>query len=187
MSHNEKGFTLLEIIVALAILSLGFLTLVQLFSGGLRLTTYSEEYLKAMVLAQNQFQELESNDFEMDPMNGEFEEEGYFWEAKVGSYESELRDNAFPVKKVTLRVYWDQEGREKEINLVSIATKGSVSTLTTNDLDIKFNNTNTGKDSSDNESSTNSKGSNTGSNNQNFSQPTSNSTSPNGGSFATGN
>ena len=78
MNRNEKGFTLLEILVALVILSLGFLTQVQLFSGGLRLAAQSDQYLKGMVLAQNQFQRLEAVGFETETLKGEFAgEAGY--------------------------------------------------------------------------------------------------------------
>lgn len=186
MNHNEKGFTLLEIIVALAILSLGFLTLVQLFSGGLRLATESDDYLKGLVLAQNQFQRLESEDFDPETLQGEFEEPGYFWEAKIASYSSELRDSAFPVKKVSVRVYWDQEGREKEINLVSVATVGTTRLLTANQLDSRSGTTEPQNDSDNNNPQNTSAENNTGSTNPNPTQPSSSPITPNGGSIATG-
>jgi prepilin-type N-terminal cleavage/methylation domain-containing protein len=44
---RNQGFTLLEIVVAMAILGIGLVVIIELFSGGLRLARVSEEYTKA--------------------------------------------------------------------------------------------------------------------------------------------
>ena len=43
---NNDGFSLLEVIVALAIMAMGFVTVLQLFSGSIRSVSLSEQYLK---------------------------------------------------------------------------------------------------------------------------------------------
>ena len=51
--RSKKGFTLLEVIIALAILGIGLTVIMELFSGGLRLGRVSHEYTQAMNFASN--------------------------------------------------------------------------------------------------------------------------------------
>ncbi|MBT5968283.1 MAG: prepilin-type N-terminal cleavage/methylation domain-containing protein, partial [Nitrospina sp.] len=50
---NNDGFSLLEVIVALAIMAMGFVTVLQLFSGSIRSVSLSEQYLKGTSLAHS--------------------------------------------------------------------------------------------------------------------------------------
>lgn len=140
MRLDQKGFTLLEIIVALAILSLGFLAAVQLFSGGLRMVTYSDSYVTGAVLAHNKFSELELMDFKTDILEGRFEnQKGYRWELEVEPYESDLEiaSGSSNLKKVSLRVYWSDEDREKEIGLTSLRIMGETKPMTPDQMGLK--------------------------------------------------
>ena len=47
----SRGFTLLEVVVALAILGLAIVTLMQLSSQGLRLLSLSDDYQQAILVA----------------------------------------------------------------------------------------------------------------------------------------
>ena len=49
--RNEAGFTLLEVLVAMVILSVAVVTLIQLASQGLRLLKLSSDYQEAVLLA----------------------------------------------------------------------------------------------------------------------------------------
>ena len=51
--RRQRGFTLIEIIVALAILAVALGALFQSFSGGLRATTVAERQAAAVMLAQS--------------------------------------------------------------------------------------------------------------------------------------
>jgi general secretion pathway protein I len=55
---STKGFTLIEIVVALAILGIGLTVIIELFSGGLRLGRTSEEYTRAMGYARMKMEEI---------------------------------------------------------------------------------------------------------------------------------
>ena len=61
--RNEKGFSLLEVIVALAIMAGGFLAVLNLFSGSVRSVDFSGQYLKAVTLANSKMNELEILNF----------------------------------------------------------------------------------------------------------------------------
>jgi len=57
---REHGFTLLEVLVALAILSLAVVTAIQLFAQGLRLLKVSGDYQQAVLLADQKAREVET-------------------------------------------------------------------------------------------------------------------------------
>jgi prepilin-type N-terminal cleavage/methylation domain-containing protein len=127
MLRNEKGFTLLEIIVSMTILAGGVLTLVQMFSGSLNQAAQADRYLNGVYLAQLKFSQLEMDNFKSDITEGTFEnQEGYRWQLESLPYESPLNDEEARIKiqKVSLRVYWEDKGQEKEVQLVSLKTLG---------------------------------------------------------------
>lgn len=57
---NQRGFTLLEILVAFTILAVLGTALLQLFQGGMRSLAASEEYTRAALLAQSELSRLNS-------------------------------------------------------------------------------------------------------------------------------
>ena len=109
---GQQGFTLLEIIVALAILSFAIVALMQLSSQSLRLVKTSDDYQQAAQLADRLLaasQPLEEN--------VETGEEGRFqWErrAQLVTLPDELQPQTLPGKEgpklfaVTIAVRWGQ-------------------------------------------------------------------------------
>ena len=59
--HSSAGFTLIETVIALAILGIGLTVIIEDFSGGLRLARTSEEYTKAMNYARMKLRRLSPN------------------------------------------------------------------------------------------------------------------------------
>jgi len=55
---KTPGFTLIEVVVAMAILSIGLLAIIELFGGGLRLGRVSGEYTKASAYARIILEEI---------------------------------------------------------------------------------------------------------------------------------
>jgi general secretion pathway protein I len=73
MQNKKQGFTLIEVIVALAILGIGLTVIIELFSGGLRLAKVSEEYSKGVNYARSKMEEVM-----IQPVLEEGTEEGEF-------------------------------------------------------------------------------------------------------------
>ena len=93
--RNDRGFSLLEVIVALLIMAGGFLAVVNLFSGSVRSVNLSSQYLKAVTLANSKMNELEIENFFVDDKSGRFEnEESYRWELDIEPYDSNLNDES---------------------------------------------------------------------------------------------
>ena len=83
MAKFNKGFTLIEVVVALAILGVGLAIIIELFSGGLRLGRTSEEYTKAANYARMKMEEISSQQDIVEGMKeGEFNNE-FRWQVNV--------------------------------------------------------------------------------------------------------
>jgi general secretion pathway protein I len=54
--RGQGGFTLVEVVVAMAILGISLVVVIELFSGGLRLGRASEEYTVAAQLARQKIE-----------------------------------------------------------------------------------------------------------------------------------
>jgi len=138
MFRNEKGFTLLEIIVSMTILATSVLTLVQLFSGAMNQAAQADRYLNGVYLAQQKFSQLEMDGFNTDDNEGTFEDEIYRWQLEILPYESPLNseDARIELQKVSLRVYWEDKNQEKEVQLVSLNVLGETHTAPASLLDL---------------------------------------------------
>ena len=62
MLRSERGFTLVEVLVALLILAIAVVAVLQLFGGGLRLARASGDHLEAILLAEAKMTEVEGAD-----------------------------------------------------------------------------------------------------------------------------
>jgi prepilin-type N-terminal cleavage/methylation domain-containing protein len=84
---QESGFTLLEIMVAVAIAALGLVTIMHLFAMGLKSTKKTEEMTFAILHAKNLMGEiLARNVMEEGIESGEFDNK-YSWEREVILYD----------------------------------------------------------------------------------------------------
>lgn len=124
----RKGFTLIEVVVGLAILGMGLMVIIELFSGGLRVGRVSEEYTKAVNYGRGKLEELT-----LKPPVDEGVEEGKFNENyrwRVETKRMELlpfeRDLNFkpPVEcfHIKVNVIWKSGLEERSIGLESYRT-----------------------------------------------------------------
>lgn len=109
----EGGFTLLEVVVALAILSLAVVTAIQLFAGSLRLLKAAGEQQVATLLADQKAREVEA------PVEGrETGTAGEFtWERTIRSTEVPvelitLGTSPYHLYAVTVQVRWGKRSVE---------------------------------------------------------------------------
>ncbi len=122
---RQAGFTLLEVLVALAILSLAVVASIQGFAQGLRLLKLAGDHQQAMLLADEKVREI------VNPVEGqEGGVEGSFrWERTTKAIE--LPDLAqpgapqrAPVYEIDVRVSWDPR-RQIEIRTLRMASTAS--------------------------------------------------------------
>ena len=138
--YHQRGFTLIEVIVSLAIMGISIVTILQLFAGGLRSIKVSDDYLRAAILAQNKMNELKSKFNIFINQEGVFEQDDrYHWSLSVENYDlsglhpqfENLKDENIEksifVDKVRLKVFWNTEHGQREMELVTLKTSATVS------------------------------------------------------------
>ena len=125
---NNDGFSLLEVIVALAIMAMGFVTVLQLFSGSIRSVSLSEQYLKGTTLAHSKLGELEVNNYSVTEFEGIFpDEKNYRWQLQVSPHTSPLnsKENNIQLSEVTLNVLWEEAGKTRDIEISTLKVDGA--------------------------------------------------------------
>jgi len=125
---SNNGFSLLEVIVALAIMAMGFVTVSQLFSGSIRSIGLSEQYLKATALAHSKLGELEINNYNLPELKGTFiNEKNYHWDLEISPYSSQLNStkNNIQLSEVILNVHWADANQIRSIKLNTLKVNGS--------------------------------------------------------------
>jgi general secretion pathway protein I len=116
--NGTAGFTLLEVLVALALLGIAVTAILQLFSANLKSISASEEYVAGSLEAQSKMREiLDNKEFSERSWNG-VTDNGYRFQASVSDTLME-RAEFLTVKLVAVevKVYWDRGNREKSLTL----------------------------------------------------------------------
>jgi general secretion pathway protein I len=119
--NGTSGFTLLEVLVALALLGIAVTAILQLFSANLKSISASEEYVAGSLEAQSKMQEvLEGTEFSEKSWNG-ITNNGYRFQVSVSDTLKE-RAETLPVKLVAVevKVYWTQGTMEKSLTLKTL-------------------------------------------------------------------
>jgi len=115
----RSGFTLIEVVIALAILGIALTVIIQLFSGGLRLGRASVEYAKAVNYARMKMEEIAMKpDIQEGNEEGEFDPT-YRWQVGVKKMDllSLGKDRTItpPVElfQVKVNVLWKSGSKER--------------------------------------------------------------------------
>jgi len=125
--NSLAGFTLIEVMVTLAILGIALTVIIELFSAGLRLARKSEDYSRAVFYGRQLLEELCLQDEISEKEEaGEFEG-GYTWKYQmkpVSVLIDEDDDKNFSVKIYTVKVVvsWPSGGIEKNIDFETLKT-----------------------------------------------------------------
>jgi len=133
-SRCSRGFTLLEILVAVTLLAVVFSSLFRLFGGSLRSIENSEKYARAAVLGEQLLTELLFNEAALpaEATGGRFENNpdysftlaAFPFEKPIGRIDESVLENAPPVTtyEINLTVKWNDGGREKSLKLTTLKT-----------------------------------------------------------------
>jgi len=115
---SSKGFTLLEILVALAILATAVTIIFQLFSAGLRNIAVSEDVVSAAVRAEAKMREVLSNEELTENSWTETTTDGYTFAVNITEALQEKTDS-LPVQvlQVDLAITWTKNSKERSLRL----------------------------------------------------------------------
>ena len=125
---SSKGFTLIEIVVALAILSIGLTVIIELFSGGLRLGRTSEDYTKAIGYGRMKLEEIISKeDIEEGNNEGDFDKT-FRWQVDIKKVDllppDKNPDLKLPINlfQVKVSILWKSGSKERSASLETYKT-----------------------------------------------------------------
>ena len=115
------GFTLLEVLVSLAILGIAVTAILQLFSANIRSISLSENYVKGVMEGEAKMREiLDGKDFSEKSWNGKTES-GYRFEASVANVLADRTDNLqVKMVEISVTVYWTDGGKERSSKLKTL-------------------------------------------------------------------
>lgn len=119
---GEAGFTLVEVIVALAILSAGLGLLLGLISNSLRQTASAERMAEASSLAQFLMEEVGTVlPIRPEARDGQYPN-GYRWHLKVQPYDSARESEERPVGlyRISAEIEWEQGAERRFYALTTL-------------------------------------------------------------------
>lgn len=125
MKIKQGGFSLLEILVAFAVLALSLGVLMRIFGGGARLSGLADNYARAVVIAESL---LAAADLEIPLQPGETNgnvDETFHWTMRVSPYQNEeyvpFAEN-LPIAPylVELRVNWEDGDEPRSFELTTL-------------------------------------------------------------------
>ena len=116
--RGERGFTLFEVIVALAIFAAGIAMVSQLFTGSLRLSGGARDASAGAIYARQRMEEaLLAPDPAEGVERGAFGE-GYRWTLTTTIVPGE-EEKPYDEIRYRVTVTWDDAGRERALDLVA--------------------------------------------------------------------
>lgn len=119
----QRGFSLLEVLVAFSILSLALATLFTLFGTGVRGTTVARDYQQALLVAESRMaflQGIAAQQLKAESEQGETPD-GYLWKSAVTPLEQESPVVAgVALYQLEVQVSWQEGGHARQIDLATL-------------------------------------------------------------------
>ncbi len=126
-SSSNKGFLLIEVVVALAILGIGLMVIIELFSGALRLARTSAEYTKAVNYARTKMEEITVKPAVQEGIDeGESDDKAFRWHVEAKKVDLLSIDKSVDYKppielyQVKIEVFWKSGSKERSTSLESL-------------------------------------------------------------------
>jgi len=115
---SAKGFTLLEVLVAIALLGIAITVVLQLFSADLKAIAASEEYVSAAARAEAKMREVQDNDTLAEGATSEITNDGYRLDVSIASTLRERTDTLqVMLMDILVTVHWTKGAKERSLSL----------------------------------------------------------------------
>ncbi|MFO1152198.1 MAG: prepilin-type N-terminal cleavage/methylation domain-containing protein [Rhodospirillales bacterium] len=120
----DAGFTLLEVLIAFALVAFVLAAVMQVFSGGMRITSLVEQRVVASMLAQSKLTEMGANQPLVPGVESGISDAGYRWTAEVQEYldltGQEAEGNSTKLYQLTVVVEWGPRINPRTLRLTTL-------------------------------------------------------------------
>lgn len=120
---SRRGFTLIEILVAISILAISLVVILQLFSGGLKSSRLSDEYTRGIFHAREKMDEiLLARELTEGVISGQFDDD-FKWRAEARHLDiPEAKEVKLPLRafNISVDVMWNSGLQEKRFSVSAI-------------------------------------------------------------------
>ena len=121
LNSRKAGFTLLEILVSLALLGIAITVILQLFSTNLKALSVSGDYVSAALRAESKMSEILENADLSEKSWSEVTDEGYRYDASVTEILKERTDNLqVRILEIDLTTHWSEGSKMKLLTLKTL-------------------------------------------------------------------
>ena len=127
MRRRGRGFSLIEMVVAMGLLAMGLIGVIRLFPVGLRASKRSEVVSKGTFLAQQRLEELKLAGYAAlsatpptVPLSGSSGQ--YQWAATVEPVDAAGLPTTNDVRAVTVTVQWPESGQTRSTAVMTYVT-----------------------------------------------------------------
>lgn len=119
---SDEGFTLLEVLVALAVLGLSLTVLLAVFTQALDWTHAAQRQLAAIDIAKSLLLQAEVIPASRLADNSGTTASGFEWRVRIQPYGSRSDNSTWPtaVARVSTTVSWKENGRERALSLATL-------------------------------------------------------------------
>ncbi|MFA5323056.1 MAG: prepilin-type N-terminal cleavage/methylation domain-containing protein [Smithella sp.] len=137
---NSKGFTILEIMVALVLIAVVIVSIVELSSANLRNLASSNDQIDALIYANTKMREILDSEKLEDKAWNETDDNGYSYEITIVENLKERTDSlAVKMEEITLVTSWITGNKKKQIVLKTAKTVSKSDALKSTDNSKKLN------------------------------------------------
>lgn len=121
-AQKNRGFTLLEVLVAFSITALALGVMYRIYAKGTTSAILGKEYAEAVNIAESKLAAAGVEESLDNGVSSGTENNKYEWQISVDDYEyNDDGDNGFEqplqLKEIELLVSWDSLGKHRSINL----------------------------------------------------------------------
>lgn len=122
--ENNSGFTLIEVLVAMVILSVGLLGTAALITGIINSNKLSNKISTATVLAQDKMEDIKRLEYSGMPASDTTTTEPYHSITNYSLYKRvtliDVDNPAAGMKTITVTVYWDSDAHSVELKTILV-------------------------------------------------------------------
>ncbi len=125
---SNKGFSLLELIIAIAVLAIGLVGVLQIFPIGLRASQTAGMLTKASFLAQNKIEDIKLAGFDAIielppkiPMSGK--DRDFEWTVKIDEASLEGIESGGDIRKVMVTITWPERNTTRSKEFITYVSK----------------------------------------------------------------